>query len=129
MAGLSKLFSQHREVLSFAIVGISSSAVYILTVAILSIYFQLGNTPSIMIAYAVGTVVSYIGSGVFAFRKTMTGANLTRFLIVVGISFLMNVIISEVLSLFGVQAVVIGVVNVCVVGVFNFLSHKLWTFK
>ena len=95
---------------------------------VLSVMFDWRSTPSIIVAYAVGTLVSYVGSGVFAFRKKMTGSNLTKFLVVVGLSFFVNIIISEVLSPLGVHTVVIGAINVVLVGAFNFLCHKYWTF-
>jgi len=126
---LSVCLNQYREIIVFGFVGITSSAVYLLVVAILSLHFRLGNTSSIIIAYIIGTIVSYVGSGLFAFRQPMTGANLIKFLTVVCISFVLNVIISEVLTIFAVQAVTIGIVNIGVVGVFNFLLHKYWTFK
>lgn len=129
MKYLRRTSAQHRDVISFALVGVSSSLVYMAILAILSIKFGWQSTPSIVVAYAVGTLVSYAGSGIFAFRKKMTGSNLTKFLIVVGLSFLVNVIISEVLSPLGIHTVVIGAINVVVVGVFNFLSHKYWTFS
>ena len=100
-----------------------------LVVAVLSLKYHWASTPSIVLAYVIGTIVSYIGSGVFAFRQPMTGVNLSKFLIVVGLSFILNVVISELLSPLGIQAVIIGAINVCVVGVFNFITHKLWTFK
>jgi putative flippase GtrA len=119
----------HREIVSFALVGISSSLVYMAVLTVLAVKFGWRNTPSIVVAYLVGTLVSYVGSGAFAFRKRMTGSNLAKFLVVVGLSFLANVVISEVLSPLGIHAVVIGMVNVVFVGAFNFLCHKFWTFR
>ncbi len=116
------------QVFSFAFVGASSSLVYMLILTVLSVGFGWSSTPSIIVAYIVGTVVSYVGSGVLAFRKKMTGSNLVKFLVVVGLSFVANVVISEVLSPL-VHTVVIGAINVCFVGVFNFLCHKYWTFR
>lgn len=120
---------RHKEIASFAFVGISSSLVYMAVLTVLSVKFGWRSTPSIVVAYVVGTLVSYIGSGMFAFRKKMTGSNLAKFLVVVGLSFFVNIIISEVLSPLGVHAVAIGIVNVVFVGVFNFLCHKFWTFQ
>jgi putative flippase GtrA len=118
-----------NQVFSFAFVGASSSLVYMLILTVLSVGFGWSSTPSIIVAYIVGTVVSYVGSGMLAFRKKMTGSNLVKFLVVVGLSFVANIVISEVLSPLGVHTVVIGAINVCFVGVFNFLCHKYWTFR
>lgn len=125
----SGLHTRNKEVANFALVGISSSLVYMGILTILAVNYGWGSTPSIVVAYAVGTLVSYVGSGVFAFRKRMTGSNLTKFLVVVGLSLIVNVIISEVLSPLGVHTVAIGAINVVLVGVFNFLCHKFWTFQ
>ncbi len=128
MKSLFRLYSQHKAVFSFALVGITSSLVYMAIIAVLSVKFGWRSTPAIVVAYAVGTLVSYAGSGIFAFQKKMTGANLTKFLVVVGLSFIVNIIISEVLSPLGIHTVVIGAINVVLVGAFNFLCHKYWTF-
>lgn len=119
----------HKEIINFAIVGISSSLVYMAIITILSINFYWKSTPAIIFAYAVGTLVSYIGSGILAFRKKMTGSNLAKFLVVVGLAFLVNIVISEILSPLGVHTVVIGGINVLFVGGFNFFCHKFWTFR
>ncbi|MFK2904148.1 GtrA family protein [Dyella ginsengisoli] len=119
----------HRQVAIFALVGISSSLTYLAVLATLARGFGWGNTPSIVVAYLVGTLVSYLGSGILAFRKRMTGSNLTKFLVVVGLSFLANIAVSEVLSPLGVRAITIGIINVVFVGAFNFLCHKFWTFR
>ncbi len=126
---LLRSYAHHKAVISFALVGITSSLVYMAILTVLSVELGWRSTPSIVVAYAVGTMVSYAGSGIFAFQKKMTGSNLTKFLVVVGLSFIVNIIISEVLSPLGVHTVLIGAINVVVVGVFNFLCHKYWTFK
>jgi len=119
----------HREIASFAVVGISSSLVYMAVLTLLAVKGGWRNTPSIVVAYVVGTLVSYIGSGMFAFRKKMTGSNLAKFLVVIGLSFIANVAVSEILSPLGIHAVAIGIVNVVFVGAFNFFCHKFWTFR
>ena len=126
---LNQAVRRYRQVLTFGLVGVVSSLTYLLVIAICALGLGWRNTPSVIVGYVVGTVVSYIGSGVFAFRQRMSGANLARFLVVVAASFGMNVLVSEVLSPLGVDAVVVGVVNVVLVGVFNFLCHKFWTFR
>jgi putative flippase GtrA len=127
--GFRRKLATYQDVISFGLVGVASSLVYMLVLTILSVGFGWTSTPSVMAAYVVGTVVSYVGSGVFAFRAKMTGSNLIRFLVVVGLSFLANIAIAEGLAPLGVHTVAIGAINVCVVGVFNFLCHKLWTFR
>lgn len=126
---LNRTVQRYRQVLTFGLVGVVSSLTYLLVIAICASGFGWKNTPSVIVGYLVGTVVSYVGSGVFAFRKKMSGASLAKFLIVVGLSFGMNILVSEVLSPMGVDAVMVGVVNVVLVGVFNFLCHKFWTFR
>lgn len=125
---LLRSYAHHKAVVSFALVGITSSLVYMAIVAVLSIKFGWRSTPSIIVAYAVGTLVSYAGSGIFAFQQKMTAANLAKFLVVVGLSFIVNIIISEMLSPLGVHTIVIGAINVILVGAFNFICHKYWTF-
>ncbi len=126
---LNKAVRRHRQVLTFALVGVVSSLVYLLVIGICAVGLGWRNTPSVILAYIVGTVVSYVGSGVFAFRKRMSGATLARFLLVVGASFGVNIFFSEILSPMGVHAIMVGIVNVILVGVFNFLCHKFWTFR
>jgi putative flippase GtrA len=126
---LNKAVRRYRQVLTFALVGVVSSLTYLLVIGICATGLGWRNTPSVILGYLVGTIVSYVGSGVFAFRQKMSGPSLARFLIVVGLSFGMNVLVSEVLSPMGVDAIMVGVVNVILVGVFNFLCHKFWTFR
>ncbi|MBN6150371.1 GtrA family protein [Xanthomonas sp. AmX2] len=126
---LNRTVQRYRQVLTFGLVGVVSSLTYLLVIALCASWLGWRNTPSVIVGYAVGTIVSYVGSGVFAFRRKMSGASLVKFLIVVGLSFGMNVLVSEVLSPMGVDAVMVGVVNVVLVGVFNFLCHKFWTFR
>lgn len=126
---LNNAVRRYRQVLTFALVGVVSSLTYLLVIAICASGLGWANTPSVISGYLVGTVVSYLGSGVFAFRKKMSGTSLARFLVVVGASFGMNVLVSEVLSPMGVDAIMVGMVNVVLVGVFNFLCHKFWTFR
>ena len=123
------MLAKHRDMIAFGFVGVTSSLAYMAVVALLSIVFKWQATPAVVAAYAVGTVVSYVGSGAFAFRARMTGANFARFLVVVGISFVANVVIAETLAPLGVHAVVIGAINVVAVGAFNFFCHKVWTFR
>ncbi|WP_430390449.1 GtrA family protein [Dyella sp. 20L07] len=126
---LNQAVRRYRQVLTFALVGVISSLTYLLVIGLCAFGLGWRNTPSVILGYVAGTVVSYVGSGVFAFRQRMSGASLARFLVVVGASFGMNVLVSEVLSPMGVDAIIVGMVNVVLVGVFNFLCHKFWTFR
>lgn len=119
----------NADLIKFILVGVSSSLSYLIVLSILSIFYDWESTPSIIMAYLVGTLVSYLGTVLFAFRKEMSRNNLIKFLVIVGISFVINVLISEVLSPLGFHTVLIGMINITVVGLFNYLSHKFWTFK
>ena len=85
--------ARHKGKVSFVFVGISSSLVYMAILSYLSIKLSWQSTPAIIVAYCFGTLVSYIGSVSFAFRKEMTGLNMIKFLVVVGLSFFINIII------------------------------------
>jgi putative flippase GtrA len=116
-------------VIRFALVGVTSSLAYLAVIALLTAAFGWNNTPAVVAAYLVGTIISYIASVVFAFRAEMKGSNFAKFLVVVGLSFLANILVSEFLTSYGVAALAIGVTNVILVGAFNFVSHKYWTFR
>ena len=120
---------RHKEKLVFAVVGASSSLLYMATLTVLSVVYDWQSTPSIIVAYGLGTLVSYFGSVMFAFRKKMTRSNLIKFLIVVCLSLLVNIVISEILAPLGVHTIAIGAINVVFVSVFNYSCHKFWTFR
>lgn len=124
-----KLLLKYNAALAFILVGILSSSAYMLILVLLSGKFDWGSTPSIAVAYTIGTVVSYLGSARMAFQKKMTTSNSIKFLIIVGLSFSINVITSEVLSPLGVKTISIGLINIIFSGVFNYLCHKYWTFS
>jgi len=113
----------------FALVGATSSAVYL---AVLSAMVELAGasaTLGAVVAYLVGTVVSYVGSAKFAFQRSMTRRNLARFLAVVGASFALNTLIAYTLERAGVHYLLIGAAVILCVSAFNFLSHRFWTFR
>lgn len=113
----------------FLCVGLTSSAVYLAMLAIFVELADLSATLGSVLAYLFGTVVSYIGSAKFAFKNKISSANLARFLIVVGMSFVLNFLIAWFLERAGAHYLLIGGVIICIVSIFNFLCHRYWTFR
>jgi dolichol-phosphate mannosyltransferase len=127
--GLLFFSDRIQQFVRYFYVGVTSSLVYLLVLTLNVERFELGVTQSVMVAYFVGLVVSYVGTARFVFTSEMNPKNFSRFLVVVFISLVFNIVISELLDARGVHYLLIGIIIVAVVPLINFFSHYMWTFR
>lgn len=126
---IAKSQSDAASLVRFLAVGATSSFIYLLVLSAMVEWAGASATVGAVVAYGVGTIVSYAGSARFAFQRRMTKDNFGRFLAVVGASFILNTTIAYILERSGVHYLIIGLVIIFVVSAFNFFSHRYWTFR
>lgn len=121
--------SNAATMVRFLGVGFVSSMVYLAVLSLMVELAEVSVTVGVAFSYVIGTVVSYLGSALFAFQKSLTGTSAFRFLIVVGISFLLNISIAYALDMANVHYFIVGLIIIATVSMFNFFSHRYWTFQ
>jgi putative flippase GtrA len=114
--------------LRFLIVGIVSSASYAGTMKLA--VDGLGESVVIgaFAAFAVGTLISYLGNTFWTFSAPMSGRTFSRFVVVVMLGLMLNLFIAVMLNYFEVHYLLITLVILVVVPVFNYICHALWTY-
>jgi len=118
-----------RQICSFAIIGLVSSAAYLGTMSLSVDVLRLSVAVAAFLAFCVGTMISYLGNTLLTFRATMTGVVLGRFLLVVLIGMVLNQIIALLLNSASVHYVLIAATVFVVVPAFNFIGHTLFTYR
>jgi len=118
-----------RQIVAFGLVGGASAAVYTATQ---TLAIEIGRIPVLaaaLLAFVAGTLVSWIGNSRATFHVPLSTRTAWRFGIVTGLGMLLNLgIVAFVEALgghygFGIAAVLV------IVPAFNFLGHRLWTFR
>ena len=116
------------QLVTYLMVGLISSGVYLASLTVAMELTRLSLFQSIVVAYFIGLVVSYVGTAKFVFGENMRGYSFAKFLAVVFTSFAINVVLAKLLAQIGFHYFLIGVVIVFAVSVFNFAFHRNWTF-
>ena len=81
------------------------------------------------VAFAVGTVVSYVLNSALTFQRKMEGAAFFRFWLVTVAGWGINVAVIEGARALGAHYALGVFVALIVAPAFNFLSHRFWTFR
>lgn len=114
----------------FLFSGTISAACYSLAAVLL---VELGGwppIPAIAAAFVVGTLVSYMLNALWSFQTKMTGTLMMKFFVITLIGFALNQAITYLITAvldwhYGIALFV----TLVLVPIFNFLGHKLWTFR
>lgn len=114
--------------LRFLVVGIVSSLGYVVTMAVCVDALGWRPTGGAVAAFAMGTLISYLGNTWWTFDATPTSRNLLRFSMVVAIGLLINVAIASSFEQLGLHHLIISLAVLGVVPVFNFAGHRFWTY-
>lgn len=128
-ASLLQSDSTASTFLRFLAVGSSSSVTYLAVLTILVEALDASIMLAATFSYIVGAIVSYLGSALFAFRKPLSGSGLAKFLVVIVAAFILNIVLTYILDAAGLHYLLIGMVIVVTASVFNFFSHRFWTFR
>jgi len=118
-----------RQIFSFGLVGSVSAATY---AAIQAGAIELAGIPVLpaaLLAFAAGTMVSWIGNSLVTFRVSLAGRTAWRFIVVTGLGMGLNLGIVAAVETVGLHYGVGIVLVLCTVPAFNFLGHRLWTFR
>ena len=127
------LRSVHRRVLThalprFCVVGAVSAAAYVAAMSMAVEWLEWSATAGSVLAFAVGTIVSYLGNALWTFRTRPTSANLGRFLVVIGVGLVLNTSLAWLLDRLGLHYLLISLAVLIVVPAWNFAGHARWTF-
>ena len=118
-----------RQALLFLFVGFGSSLSYSFTIVVLVELLGAGELLATAAGFAVGTAVSYVGNMKLTFNGEHAAGSLVKFIIVTGIGLILNIGIMHLALVAGLPYLcgIIGVLTT--VPAFNFLGHKLWSFR
>lgn len=121
--------SGRSQFLRFLVVGVGAFAAYVATQAAAVELARLSVVAATAIAFIVGTIVSYIGNALWSFEARPSLSNISRFLLITGLGFLLNIGAAALLDRLGVHYVVIAIVVFAVVPVLNFVGHRFFSFR
>jgi putative flippase GtrA len=113
----------------FLMVGGGAFLAYIATQALIIEVAGSGIIIGTVVAFAVGTLVSYVGNTLWSFDSRPTTENLLRFVGVTLFGLALNVTIAAALNEWGVHYVVIAAFIFTVVPVINFVGHRYFSFR
>jgi putative flippase GtrA len=118
-----------RQIVVFGLVGGASAATYAATQTLAIEIAGIPVLAAALLAFAAGTLVSWIGNSRATFRVPLSARTAWRFGVVTGIGMLLNLgIVALIDALGGHYALGIAAV-LATVPAFNFLGHRLWTFQ
>ena len=113
----------------FVLCGLVSAASYTATIVSLVELAGWHTAAATVVGFTVGTVVSYVLNSLFTFQEELGRSRFARFGTVTLIGLGINIAIVEGAQLVGLHYG-FGVFGSLVVApAFNFLAHRLWTFR
>lgn len=118
-----------RQILTFGLVGGLSAATYAATQTIAIEAGGVAVLPAALLAFAAGTLVSWIGNSLVTFRAPLRGRTAARFVVVTALGMALNLGIVAVVDTAGLHYAIGIAIVLCSVPIFNFLGHRLWTFR
>jgi putative flippase GtrA len=118
-----------RRVVRFLIVGVASSLAYVGTMSLMVDGLGRGIVTGAIAGFVLGTLVSYVGNSLWTFEAAMDGRTFTRFWIVVGAGFVLNLLMASGLALLGVHHLLVSLAILITVPIFNYACHSLWTYR
>lgn len=122
--------AQHaRRLLRFGLTGLGSTLLHSLVALTLIALWHSPPPAANGVAFVVATVFSYVVNTLWSFSAPLHGRNLTRFLVVSGVGFLLAITLAWLAELMGWSPIAgIALVVVVVPGV-SFGLHSLWTYR
>jgi putative flippase GtrA len=118
-----------KRVVRFGIVGGVSFLVYLACMWFVVDRLGQNATLAAACAFCVATIVSYIGNTLWSFEAPIRGATAVRFLVIVLLGLVANIVIAWALQRIGLGYVVISVIVFVTVPILNFLGHQFWTYR
>lgn len=118
-----------RQILSFGLVGGASAATYAATQAGAIELARIPVLTAAVLAFIAGTLVSWIGNSLATFRVPLAGRTAWRFALITGLGMGLNLGIVAAVEAAGLHYGVGIILVLCTVPAFNFLGHRLWTFR
>lgn len=117
-----------QRFLRFLVVGAGAAVCYLGTLAL--VVDGLGGSlfAGLTAAFAVGTLVSYLGNTLWSFGALMAPDNMVRFLVVTLLGLGANLGIGWLLEQMGLHHLLIGLIILVVVPLLNFVGHHFWTY-
>jgi putative flippase GtrA len=117
-----------RQLIRFGVVGVCAAAVYVGVTALLVERLGQSILVGTVVAFVVGSAVSYAGNALWSFEAQPTPGNAASFAAVVLAGLLVNALIALTGEHLGVGYLVVNFTVLIVVPAFNFVGHRLVTF-
>lgn len=109
--------------------GIIASAIYSGTIVGLVEIGGFAVMPATVVAFVAGTLVAWLANSRFSFREPLRAATLVRFSMVRIVAFVLNLAIMKATIWLNFPYGVGIAVTLVLLPPFNFLLHRLWTFR
>jgi len=122
-------FNLSSRTLRFIAVGIVASIFYLVTMSLMVDGLGQSTTAGAIASFVIGTLISYIGNTLWTWETRMSGAVFWRFLVVVSLGMLLNIVLAYVLEQQGVHHLLIGLIILVSIPIFNFVAHEFWTYR
>jgi putative flippase GtrA len=126
---VSKYPLQIERAVRFLLIGVLSFLAYLGVLSIVIDLLRGSVTLGVVAGFAVGTAVSYVGNALWAFDSRMTTRSAGKFLIVIAVGLIANILIARTMEYLGFHYFAITVAIFVIVPALNFLGHHLWTFQ
>lgn len=114
----------------FLFAGVISAAAFMATLTASVEWLHMSPVLANIPAFIIGTAVSYLINTHWSFETEMSGETLFRFSVVTMIGFGLNLglmyLMHDVLAW---HYLIAGFIILVIVPIFNFIGHKIWTFK
>lgn len=113
----------------FVVVGGCAFLAYTGALLLATHQYGTGQVYGVILAFMVGTLVSYAGNSRFVFYASPNAGNLIRFLLVTFAGLGLNVGLAYVLERGGSPPLLTASIIFAIVPIINYSGHQVWTFR
>jgi putative flippase GtrA len=126
---LNSASAEVRRLFWFGVTGIAAFTAYSAAMWVITSWGGLGQVPGAFVGFIVGTIVSYIGNLRLVFEKKPAVRNAVTFWIVTLFGLVVNVTLAYLLERLAFRPLSTVVIIFVTVPIFNYIGHRLWTFR
>lgn len=112
----------------YCLVGLASALVDVGGLKLLSDFFKLPDVYSITIAYIIGMLFNYTSHSILTFQAKMSRSCFVKYLIVVGLNYLMALFIISLLKMVGISLILSKILSLPVIFISGFVLSKKWIY-
>ncbi|MGC9402642.1 GtrA family protein [Vibrio genomosp. F10 str. 9ZC157] len=115
-------------VITYCLVGIASALVDVGGLKLLSEFYNLTDVYAITIAYIIGMLFNYTSHSILTFQTKMSHNCFVKYLIVVGVNYLLALLIISLLKILGIPLVLSKIMSLPVIFISGFVLSKKWIY-